>query len=104
MVTENMQNKEVFYSKNYRLSPTGTEMLRGELNAIQQFIHVSGYLPSTCTFIAVVSDTQTYWQPKLRLRDPHVNRLLPLEWLQWHLPRMSERLLVSLAILVQDVK
>jgi hypothetical protein len=36
MVMENIWNKEAFYSKKFGLSPTGTEMLRGELNTLEQ--------------------------------------------------------------------
>jgi hypothetical protein len=34
MVMENMWNKEVSYFKNFCLSPTGNEMLRGESNTL----------------------------------------------------------------------
>jgi hypothetical protein len=45
IVTENMWNKEVFYSKNFCLSPMRTEMLRGELNTLS--IGVAGRYPIT---------------------------------------------------------
>jgi hypothetical protein len=42
MVMENMLSKEVLYFKNFNLSPTGIEMLRGKLNTVYN----AGFLAS----------------------------------------------------------
>jgi hypothetical protein len=50
MGMENMWNIKVFYSKNFCLSPTGNDMLTGELNALYdnsqsiQLDHVIGFI------------------------------------------------------------
>jgi hypothetical protein len=64
---DNRWNKEVFYSKNFCLSPTGTEMRRGDLNTL--------YMIDNLAFISEhVNDSMSYFHmgSEARLMVPNL--------------------------------